>query len=873
MRFFRRSSWPAGATALLAVAACLAGFAPSAQALSLCLGNVTQINPAAPAFLPFENLLGVTTFNGNYYIVGTGGTVLVSPNTTVWTQESFPSTLDLHSVAASPSTLVTVGGNIYLTTNGKSWSAASAVLSGNLNSVIWTGTRFVGAGDGGEVADSDTGLSWTVTTNTGTSNNMDDIILTGNQVVAVGEGGTILLSPDGGLNWVTESSFTTENLHSIAYNGSVAVAVGDNNFAIISSDNGTTWSTIHTIPILPSPTGSNNLHFVRWLDDRFVVGGDYGYIVESPDGQTWSVPTPTTAVLTLRNAALGLNGLSAVVVGENNEILTTPDRATFTQYYTGVYCSAQPFANPSQGEILNGPAAVGSAFSSITDNSTTIVEAGPGGSSAASSDGGTFWTQSLLPIIVEENNTGKITAYFREAMSGVTYATTWNQYVGVGSLYTYFTSPDGINWTGPTVQLNTNPALSAVAWDDIANICVAVGDSGNIAAIEDSGGLIGTSITAIGQGVTTDNLNNLFVSGNHVMAVGASGESIRSSDVNINDGGNWTGEVIGNIEYNSTGVPVSTVTTGANMTSVGFGNGLWLAVGENDTAFTAQDDDPNFGPGLLLSWNPVVVPTFAAGTTLTSVSFSGTFWVVTGADGDIYLSLDTITWLPCTGPNSGTGLNQSLQTSTDFVFIDSNDNTFTGTFPTVIPPVTITSQPKSTETLLGKTTKFTVVGNAGGYPVFYQWYFNGKPLSNGGAISGARSSTLVINPTQSTAAGKYYCIVSNGLKAVQSNTVTLTIYFPPVITVQPVSQLVLAHQMILLTVTVTGTPPFHYQWYFKGKAMVNGGVVEGVTSRNLIITYANQNRAGGYKVSITNYFNGVPNTIFSKTATIRVSTP
>jgi hypothetical protein len=269
----------------------------------------------------------------------------------------------------------------------------------------------------------------------------------------------------------------------------------------------------------------------------------------------------------------------------------------------------------------------------------------------------------------------------------------------------------------------------------------------------------------------------------------------------------------------------------------------------------------------------VVVPTFAAGTTLTSVSFSGTFWVVTGADGDIYLSLDTITWLPCTGPNSGTGLNQSLQTSTDFVFIDSNDNTFTGTFPTVIPPVTITSQPKSTETLLGKTTKFTVVGNAGGYPVFYQWYFNGKPLSNGGAISGARSSTLVINPTQSTAAGKYYCIVSNGLKAVQSNTVTLTIYFPPVITVQPVSQLVLAHQMILLTVTVTGTPPFHYQWYFKGKAMVNGGVVEGVTSRNLIITYANQNRAGGYKVSITNYFNGVPNTIFSKTATIRVSTP
>jgi hypothetical protein len=53
-------------------------------------------------------------------------------------------------------------------------------------------------------------------------------------------------------------------------------------------------------------------------------------------------------------------------------------------------------------------------------------------------------------------------------------------------------------------------------------------------------------------------------------------------------------------------------------------------------------------------------------------------------------------------------------------------------------------------------------------------------------------------------------------------------------------------------VAVAGTPPFGYQWRRNGIPLVNGGVVGGVTSSNLVLTGVSPADSGSYSVLVTN---------------------
>ena len=171
---------------------------------------------------------------------------------------------------------------------------------------------------------------------------------------------------------------------------------------------------------------------------------------------------------------------------------------------------------------------------------------------------------------------------------------------------------------------------------------------------------------------------------------------------------------------------------------------------------------------------------------------------------------------------------------------------------TVLPPLTITSQPTNLITLTSNTATFTV-GAIGFAPPVYSWYSNGVALTNGGRISGATTATLAIANVQTNDSGSaYQAIVTNVYGSATSSVATLTVFAPVQITGQPISQDALLGSNATFTVVAAGTGPFTYQWYFNGAPLTDGGRIIGSATATLSIANVQTIDAGGYYVAVSN---------------------
>jgi predicted outer membrane repeat protein len=162
---------------------------------------------------------------------------------------------------------------------------------------------------------------------------------------------------------------------------------------------------------------------------------------------------------------------------------------------------------------------------------------------------------------------------------------------------------------------------------------------------------------------------------------------------------------------------------------------------------------------------------------------------------------------------------------------------------TVNGPPAITTQPAAQTTLFTtQTLNLSVV--ASGVSLTYQWFLGGA------VIAGATGSTYTVASAQSTDAGTYYVIVTNGAGAVQSANAVVTINGPATITSQPVNTTIYATQTLMLSVTATGQS-LSYQWQKQGASGTYANI-SGATSS----TYSNPNAttadAGVYRVQVSN---------------------
>ena len=161
---------------------------------------------------------------------------------------------------------------------------------------------------------------------------------------------------------------------------------------------------------------------------------------------------------------------------------------------------------------------------------------------------------------------------------------------------------------------------------------------------------------------------------------------------------------------------------------------------------------------------------------------------------------DTLDFLVGRGTNAtGSGAAPFLNATISFISVAS---------PT---PPSITAQPQSQSVNFGQTATLSVTA-IGSSPFTYQWYAGASGDLNN-PIPGATNAAF--SPGGVFASESFWVAVQNLEGSADSATAVLTPVnpTPPVITVQPQSQLVALGQVANLSVTVSGTSPFTYQWY------------------------------------------------------------
>jgi uncharacterized delta-60 repeat protein len=169
-----------------------------------------------------------------------------------------------------------------------------------------------------------------------------------------------------------------------------------------------------------------------------------------------------------------------------------------------------------------------------------------------------------------------------------------------------------------------------------------------------------------------------------------------------------------------------------------------------------------------------------------------------------------------------------------------------------IAPV-ITQQPVSLVVTQGQPAIFSV--GASGTPLNYYWKKNGL------SMAGATNASLVFASAVYTNGGSYTCLVSNFLGNVTSSAATLTVYAPPAILMQPVSQTVGVSSNFTVLAIGNGTAPLAYQWTKDGNPLTNSGTA------SFTLTNAQLTDAGGYSVIITNSFGSVTSAVAVITVT------
>jgi len=247
---------------------------------------------------------------------------------------SIVNTTQLSSLYTTTTTLTTyiaagVGGAMYSSPDGVTWSAINYATSSNLNGASYFGTYKL-VGDGGVVLLSSDAITWTAQTTPTTKNLYAIASNSSNLNVAVGAGGTIITSPDG-VSWsLATNSATSSDLYAVtysAYNGGTWVAVGAGGTMVESAD-GLTWHSVtsNATTDLRGITSMTNTSTTGVVTATFVAVGASGTVLSSTDGSNWVAQVlPGAATL---NAVT--YGGQFVAVGSGGNIFISTDGLTWT---------------------------------------------------------------------------------------------------------------------------------------------------------------------------------------------------------------------------------------------------------------------------------------------------------------------------------------------------------------------------------------------------------------------------------------------------------------------------------------------------------------------------------------------------------------
>ncbi|GAB3790912.1 hypothetical protein GCM10028818_61640 [Spirosoma horti] len=412
-------------------------------------------------------------------------------------------------------------------------------------------------------------------------------------------------------NWTAQPQLPNRNyLFDMAYGAGRYVTVGDYGLTRVSTD-GVSWTTQPQ-----GPLQWEGLSGIVYAKNQFVVVGYKGGIMTSPNGLTWTKQNSGT-VQPLQTIAYG--GGTFVAAGRNGILITSTDGITWTKrvsgatnMFTGVVYGGKQFVAVGVGFLITSPDGITWTTRKLPGlYSLGGVTVGPNGLFVAVGDGysvltstdGIIWTPHLFDG----------PAHY---LTGVAYNSALNKYVALASLHGYiYTSTDGITWTASSS--GTNADLIAVRY--LQGKYFVVGEDATIRS--SSNGYLWNPLTV---DPTTALYGAAFGNGRYV-AVGAYSTIYNAYRSNLAitsvDGINYTvGETIH-------------VPNGARQfNDVAFGNGLFVAVGEDGLIQTSTD-------GKVWEFRQLVM-----GKTLNAVAYGGGQFIAIGENGFLARSNDGKIW-------------------------------------------------------------------------------------------------------------------------------------------------------------------------------------------------------------------------------------
>ena len=478
---------------------------------------------AASDLLPRSEVSQFIFADDKWVGVGSGGSIVTSGDAQNWNSRWSGVMQDLQSVAYGRRTFVAVGSaraphqRVILTSgDAVNWTVRQlSPTEAGLLKIVHAEDRFVAVGHAGAILTSVEGSSWSPRQSP-TTNRLSGLVYANGKFVALGRDGVFV--SDEGIVWRTNYS---GDLHvfDLAHGNGRYVAVGNDRRA---------WTSTNAVDWEWHETGAiHNLQTISFTGDKFLVGGNAGFLASSVDGVVWHASSvseilPFRYIAAGNDAVVALGGDSyttsqALVASSDGSrwmMPSFPRRNMVRLSYAGgkFIAFAHNATRPTRHLVListNGATwrEEETALNSLPNDVAfgNGVYAASGGSFFASTDGVAWRT---LPSLDDGSYKPHIEFGNRRFVSlgsnGRSYisndGTNWfggttgypaeslafgnGVFVAVGSRSTNFvmTSADGVNWTRRGVE-PASSGLLAVTYG--GGMFVAVGSRGLVASSTD----------------------------------------------------------------------------------------------------------------------------------------------------------------------------------------------------------------------------------------------------------------------------------------------------------------------------------------------------------------------------------------------------
>lgn len=604
-----------GVVALLiaAIAVCLLGAAPSAEA---ALGIDWEKIETGVTYGASPDLVAVAEGQGVYVVVGRAGTILTSTDVVTWTPRASGTKHDLERIVWTGTQFVAVGqrGVIVTSPDGINWTKQNSSIKGDITRITTDGSLIVASAEGEQILTSTDGVAWVARSGPCASG----LAWTGQNFAAFCNG--LFLSVDG-ISWSMVPGSKLYTTTGMSWeDGEFRLFLDETSY--YSSVDGAGWTQHIVYPPYDGDLDHWSLKQVITCNGRLHGIGDMLWY--SDDGTTWAVNNNAVSNYYQGGACVGD---TIVVVGRDGLLLTSIDNglnwitavigsvnwghiagATNGSNYVIVDRLGMPITSENGTDwTIRNPVAAG-ALDVLWDGSHYV---GLFRGGIYTSVSGVDWIKRLettgyRPYSVLHRTGTETLAIGRNLIARSTDGLSWtsgavdldihvksaawdgaNRIVIIGALpspsHSYVAAVS--NDLGATWSMQTFPVdMVGVAWSPDLRLFVAVGVSGTILSSTD-----GVS-WATQTSNTTATLHTITWTGTKFVAAGAHGVIMSSGD-----GINWSLEFTGieaqlqDVFVDSGGVMA--VGTGGSVLRYGESvSGGWAAAGAPPSSSISMSD-------------------------------------------------------------------------------------------------------------------------------------------------------------------------------------------------------------------------------------------------------------------------------------------